>query len=206
MAFDEVRLPQSLSYGAIGGPGFRTRIITLESGHERRDRLWTIARAVYNIGPLLNSQERMETIRNFFYERQGRLRGFRFKDCTDFNLIDQTIALTDGTTTTFQITKTYGQGPTTYVRNINKPVINTVVVQVNDININEGSGNNEYQIDLTSGIITLGSSLAASVGDDIDVTCEFDVPVRFETDVLEISADTFDHYSWDVELVEVLVS
>jgi uncharacterized protein (TIGR02217 family) len=42
--FHEVQFPPDISYGASGGPGYRTTVITTVSGHERRNSNWTAAR------------------------------------------------------------------------------------------------------------------------------------------------------------------
>lgn len=203
MSFDEVQFPTSISYGAVGGPGFRTNIVTLSNGFERRDALWSKQRGSYDIGPVINTNTILATVLNFFYARVGRLRGFRFKDWSDFELTDETIGQTDGVTATFQITKTYTSGPVSFVRDIKKPVSGSLSVTVNAVTITEGVGVSQYQVDTTTGIITLGSTLAAQSGTDINVTGEFDVPVRFDTDEMSMSIVDYSQYNWSVPLVEV---
>ena len=37
--FHEVQFPPDISYGASGGPGYSTTVVTTVSGHERRTAL-----------------------------------------------------------------------------------------------------------------------------------------------------------------------
>ena len=46
--FHNVRFPEDVSYGTNGGPGFKTTVIDLASGHEQRNIDWSLARATYD--------------------------------------------------------------------------------------------------------------------------------------------------------------
>ena len=37
MAFREIQFPTKISFGAIGGPGFSTDVVTVRSGREKRN-------------------------------------------------------------------------------------------------------------------------------------------------------------------------
>lgn len=195
MAFHEVRLPEDVERGAQGGPGFNTTVITLSSGFERRNINWEQARQRWDIGYGLMDREGnvdqadFSEVLAFFYAREGRAHGFRFKDWTDFELARQLIGTTDGgTTTQFQVFKRYTSGVVTYDRPLTKIVSGSVSVWVNSVSIAEGAGASQYQINLNTGIITLGSTLAAQSGTDVEVECEFDIPVRFDVDQMEMNA------------------
>ncbi len=40
MAFIETRFPDDISYGAAGGPGYQTDVVTVNSGAEQRNAAW----------------------------------------------------------------------------------------------------------------------------------------------------------------------
>lgn len=179
-AFIEERLPDTISYGSSGGPGFLTDIYTAASGGEQRNQNWEEARAKYDISYGVHSKEDMAAIRAFFFVMRGRLIGFRYKDWSDYELDDEVISVADGVTTEFQITKTYAIGSEAYVRAIRKPVDGSLVgLTVNDVPMVE---NTDFTIDYTTGIITFTS--APATGDIKIGYLEFDVPVRFDTDDL----------------------
>lgn len=204
MTFHEVQFPPAISYGSSGGPQFKTTVLELSSGYEKRNIDWSLVRAAYDVSQGIKTKEDMDVLRAFFYARRGRAYGFRFKDWGDFELAQQEIGATDGSTAAFQIYKTYSSSGTDFDRVITKPVDGTVRVWVNSVEIDEGSGNGEFEVDLTTGIITLGSTHVATSTYPVEVECEFDVPVRFDTDHLDASHDFYNVESWEsIPLVEV---
>lgn len=192
MAFDSVRLPDFVERGASGGPRFKTTVLTLSSGFERRNSDWSQTRGEWDVGYGIQSVKPLREVINFFYARNGRARAFRFKDWTDYQLERQSIGQTDTTTNTFQVFRRYESGAVGFNRILTKIVAGTVSVWVNDVAINEGPGADEYQIDVETGIVTLGGTLSGQDGTEVEVACEFDVPVRFANDALDITADLAD--------------
>ena len=192
MAFHEVRLPEDVERGAEGGPQFNTTVIELISGFEKRNINWSKTRGEWDIGYGITTKTLFNSVLTFFYAREGRAHGFLFKDWSDFEMARQNIGLTDTSNDTFQIFKRYTSGAINYDRILNKIVTGTESVWVNDVAITEGVGVSQYQLDDTTGIITLGSALASQSGTDVEVLCEFNIPVRFDTDQLRISMQTFD--------------
>jgi len=168
MAFDEVRLSQEVERGASGGPGFKTRVSTLESGFEKRNEDWAQARGrwdiAYGVQDLDESlaEQTLREINAFFSARRGRLRGFRFKDFFDFEIGDPA-SLIDG-------------------------VVDATAA-----------------VDTTTGIATPTTvPLAAEL---VQVACEFDVPVRFDTDQLNIAMQLFNVGSIpSIEIVELRIA
>lgn len=187
--FDDVRLPARLAFGSTGGVERRTEITTLASGYERRTTPWAMGRRRYLIGAGLRSLDDMAALTAFFEARQGRLRGFRFKDFADFKScvpsgdvtpMDQVIGAGDGVKTRFALGKAYGG----VWRQITKPHADTVVVAVN------GQASEGVQVDAEAGTVTL--SQAPVAGAVVTAGFWFDVPVRFDTDRLEVTLETFD--------------
>ena len=198
--FDEIRLPEHIEQGASGSTSFFTNIIPTRAGFEQRNAEWTQPLRTWNISyPLMNikdsasRQSSVIEIYNFFIGRSGRARGFRFKDWLDFDVPRQVIGTSDGSTTEFQIFKTYTSGMQASRRIIKKPVLGTVRVWFNGVEIAEGTTGNTWDIDYTTGIVTVNSA-AGSTGQNVEVQCEFDVPARFDTDdfttrILHVAAE-----------------
>ncbi len=204
MAFHDVRLPINVERGALGGPRFKTTVLTLANGHENRNIDWENARGSWDVGYGAESKQDFTATIDFFYTRQGQAHSFRFKDWSDFEMAQQVIGQTDGSTTAYQIFKQYTSGAVDFNRNLEKIVSGSVTVIVNSVTITEGAGVSQYQIDLLTGIITLGSTLAAQVATDIEAICEFDVPVRFATDALDVNMLIFDAGSIpQLQIIEV---
>lgn len=187
-AFDDVRLPEEIEQGSQGGPQFQTTIITLSTGFEQRNVDWPSQRCVYDISyGVLNRTDYQDVI-NFFYARQGRARGFRFKDWSDYRAdTPQAIGTGNAVTTTFQLVKNYPSAAG-YVRKITRPVSGTVAVSLNGVNQPSG-----WTVNLSTGLITF--AVAPGVGVAVTATFEFDVPVRFDTDRLSIVMQTRDAVS-----------
>lgn len=203
MAFHEHRFPEHISYGARGGPKFKTSVLVLSSGREKRNVDWELARAEYDVAHGLKTQADLDQLLAFFYTAQGMAHGFRFKDWADFELDQQVIGVTDTTTSEFQIYKRYSFGAVNFDRNLTKIVASSYTVWVNSVQLTEGVGAGQFQIDITTGVITLGATHVATTGQDVEVECEFDVPVRFNTDRMETTIEYFERFNWTgIMLVE----
>jgi uncharacterized protein (TIGR02217 family) len=124
--FHEVQFPPDISYGASGGPGYATTVVTTVSGHERRNANWAMARGRWNVAHGLKKREQVAELIAFFRARRGRAYGFRFKDWTDHQALAQSLGVGDGATKTFQLVKHYASGGAIETRVIAKPVAGTV--------------------------------------------------------------------------------
>jgi len=130
----------------------------------------------------------------FFEERRGRLHGFRWKDHADFkscapaatiSALDQTIGTGDGATASFPLVKRYGTGLRDYMRPIVKPVSGTVIVAVN------GVASLDHTVDHATGTIAFAPGAVPPAGAAVTAGFEFDVPARFDTDLLRINLAGF---------------
>ena len=191
MAFDEVRFPDNISRGARGGPERRTRIVELASGREERNTPWAGSRRRYDASYGIRRADDLAAVIAFYEARLARLRGFRWKDWADYKscqpsatvaATDQLIGQGDGTTTAFQLSKTYSSGLQSYVRTINKPVAGTVLIAVGGIAQSSG-----WSVDTATGIVTF--SAPPTAGASVTAGFEFDVPVRFDSDLLDVTLD-----------------
>ena len=197
VAFHEVQFPPKIAYGATGGPEFNTSITTTFSGYEQRNINWLKALGNWDVSTGLKTQADMDTLQAFFRARYGKAYGFRFKDWADYQAIGQNIGTGNGTLTAFQLTKLYTSGGYSYTRDLKKPVSGTVKIYLNSVLQSSG-----YTLDLTTGIVTF--STAPGAGVLVSADCEFDVPVRFDTDKLDVRADGPGTFVWDsISIVEL---
>lgn len=194
MAFHEVRLAARLAFGSTGGVERRTEIVTLGSGFERRSTPWAQGRRRYLIGANLKSLDDMATLTAFFEARQGRLYGFRFRDFADFKScapgeaitpLDQSLGAGDGVRTLFELSKRYGEGEAAPERRIHKPVDGTVRVAVDEVEVDPSA----FGVDLKTGQVTLAA--APGAGAMVTAGFEFDVPVRFDADRIDVTLESF---------------
>lgn len=199
-AFAETQFPPEISYGSKGGPMFSTDIVATFSGHEQRNINWSQARSRYDIGSGIKTPDQWEQIIAFFRARRGRAVGFRYKDWSDFRAINQFLGLGDNEKVAFQLVKHYKSGDVHYTRLINKPVNNNFCkIYIDSVLIIEG-----VNIDYTTGIVTFEAP--PKQDESITADFEFDVPVRFDTDHLDLSMDSFNTGSWrNITLVEVRI-
>lgn len=195
MSFHDVRLPARLAFGSTGGVERRTEIVTLGSGYERRSTPWAEGRRRYLIGANLRSLDDMAALTGFFEARRGRLYGFRLRDFVDFKSCapgavvsagDQALGTGDGVRTRFDLIKRYGEAEDAVVRRVRKPVVGTVQVAVAGA-VLDASG---FVIDAMDGAVTL--SMAPAVDAVVTAGFEFDVPVRFDADRIEVTLESFE--------------
>lgn len=200
MAFVETRFPTDIAYGSAGGPEYSTDVVITQSGYEQRNANWSQARAVYNVAHGVKTQAQLNTLIAFFRARKGRADGFRFKDWTDFQATAQAIGTGNGTATAFQLVKTYTSGSMTETRTITKPVAGSVNMYLNGV-LQSGSN---YNVNTVTGQVTFNTA----PGNGVSVTADFqfDVPVRFDTDRLSATLDSYGSHSWnDIPIVEIRV-
>jgi uncharacterized protein (TIGR02217 family) len=192
MAFHAVLFPLDIALGARGGPERLTDIVVLDNGAEERNSRWAHARRRYNAGYGVKSRADMQAVLAFFEERRGRFHSFLWRDGLDFSSsptgdpepTDQVLGQGDGVNTSFQLVKRYGAAFDPYLRPITKPVAASVRVAV------DGVETMDFTVDALTGVVTLGAAPAA--GAVVTAGFLFDVPVRFDTDRLDIELSSFD--------------
>lgn len=194
MAFHATRFPLDIALGARGGPERMTDIVTLSSGREERNSRWAQSRRRYNAGYGVKSRADMQAVLAFFEERRGRFHSFLWRDALDHSSnggdgtpmpTDQPIGAGDGSTTVFQLTKTYGANFDPFVRSITKPVAGSARVAVDGAELTTG-----FSVDVLTGLVSF--AVAPAAGKAVTAGFLFDVPVRFDIDRLDIELTTFD--------------
>jgi uncharacterized protein (TIGR02217 family) len=193
-AFHEVLFPVPLALTGRGGPQRQTEIAVQASGFERRLSRWRHARRRYEIGSGLKTRSDLMQLVQFFEARRGRLYGFRFHDPLDgqsvvpITPLDQTIGVGDGVTASFALSKTYGAGVAAYQRPILKPCAGTVRVAINGVECVAGK---DFACDSTTGLVTFYAGHVPPAQSVITAGYQFDVPVRFESDVFAVNFDAW---------------
>lgn len=196
-SFDDVRLPVDIETGAEGGPSFSTGIITTASGQEQRTQNWSVARNTYTIG-YGTSESDWQAVRAFFYARRGRARGFRFKDWTDYQGVNEPLLIVGNY---LYVTRNYTDDiGILYQRKITRIVPGTLRVHdaVQDFT---ALYNESY------GRLTLKNGAVQPPPDGpLLADYEYDLPVRFDVDTMVLTAETIIAATLDgltlVELIE----
>ena len=197
MSFLEIRFPDSISFNSSTILEFNTTIITSKNGKEYRNVNWNNNKMKFNIVNGIKTKTELDEVIKFFRNVKGKAYGFRFKDWTDFSATNQQIGIGDKETKEFQLIKTYTINGNTYTRKIKKPVISTIKVFL------DGIETNDFSIDLTNGLITF--EVAPSDTTIITANFEFDDPVRFNSDLLEVSLNSLSSGKINnLELIEII--
>jgi uncharacterized protein (TIGR02217 family) len=188
MAFIDTRFPDDISYGASGGPGFETDVITVSSGFEQRNSTWADSRCTYDVSHGVKKQPQLDALIAFFRAMKGRAHGFRFKDWSDFKVVSGQGIFVPLSATTFQMYRRYTTVSINDDRKITKPVEGTIIV----------TDGVDPVIDHTTGVVTVTSGTPSAW------TGEFDVPCRFDVDQMKISLDYYNAYTWgNIPVVEI---
>jgi len=196
MSFHEILFPLDIALRSAGGPERRTDIVGFGSGREARNARWAHSRRRYDAGYGVKTLAALQSVVAFFEERRGQLHGFRWRDRLDHlsaapgapvSPLDQGIGIGDAVTANFQLVKSYGAGFAPYAREIKKPVAGSVRVAVAG---GELSGT-AFSCDTTTGVVTFLAGHIPPAGAAITAGFLFDVPVRFDTDYLEVDLSAF---------------
>ncbi len=194
--FNETRLLDCVAYGSEFGQEFSTRITSLRSGVERRNANWSMPLGRYAVLYQALKPDDHIRVRAAHMASLGALIPFRFKDYSDYQAQQEVIGTGTGVEQTLPLLKRYKFGPVELQRRIIKPVLNTVLVFADGAPV-------ATTVDYVAGTVTF----TAAAGAEITWAGEFDIPVRFESDRLDVEplariAGGF-AVSCNVDLVEV---
>lgn len=201
--------PTDIAYGSRGGPTYSTTLVILDSGFEQRNINWSYPRHQYDVSYGVRTEAQLESLITFFHAVRGRAHGFRFKDHRDYQSCayggsvdydDQTIGTGNGVTETFQLIKTYTKGSLSQVRQIKKPIANTVRVGVGGTEQSEGD---DFTVDTATGIITFLTSPPPT--GTITAGFQFHVPCRFDTDQISVEYADYQLAATSIMIMELRV-
>lgn len=194
--FNEARLLDCVAYGSNFGQEFNTRIVQLRSGVERRNISWTLPLGRYSVMYTALRPADHVKVRGAHMASAGSAIPFRFKDWSDYQATAELIGTGTGALQSLQLVKAYSFGSVSISRIIKKPVAGAVQLYADGAAI-ASTTNTE------TGVVTFLADAAAV----ITWSGEFDVPVRFESDRLDVDpvarAGGGFALSADVDLVEV---
>lgn len=169
--FLEIRFPERISLGAIGGLIWPLRRVRNAGGYVFRDPLSLQPEGHWEVSHAVRRPAQYKPLRAFWMAVNGGAYGFRFKDWTDYTVDDNESALIPISTGVAQIAKRYQFGAEYFDRELQKIVPGTFVPV-------GGSG---LSLDYDTGILTYGSAPTS-------FSLEFDCPCIFGTD--EMRAET----------------
>lgn len=187
----DARLSDDIEVGARRRPMFSTDISSMDSGHEVRNRNWRYAKYSYQVTLAPDDEDAID----FFHAAAGAADSFRFHDHKDFEGIDELIGTGTGGALEMQLVRNFTKGGTIGSRKVTLPINGTVVIKYNGV-VQVGG----YSVDYSTGVVTATPGLGVLVTADF----EFDIPVRFEEDALDIIALAQElEQTANVELIEV---
>lgn len=195
--FRDVYLDRRIpSYPIMASPRFSTDIVIVDSGAEAANQKWSQALYKFTIPEAVRTMEVYDAVLSHWMIMGGPAYIFPFRNPMDFaskvltkpafapsiTPFDQSIGVGDGAKLTFQIVKNYQRGSYVHARKIYLPVVSSVVVGVNGVQVMSG-----WSVNRTTGIITFTAPPTAGHA----ITCGYlyDIVVRFEND------DSFDGIS-----------
>lgn len=190
--FDDVLYPFALGRSTAVAPEFSTSVTVTASGHEQRNSLWSDARIHFDVGPGIRSETELSELIAFFRARRGAARGFRISDPFDHSsnamtgtptAFDQMLAIGDGLTADFQLTKSYGSGGEPQKRPITRPRADSILVSVGGTPTTEWTLTDQGRLRFDT---------APPEGVEIRAGFLFDVPVRFAEDRIDVSGVNFE--------------
>lgn len=217
--FKAITFPDTISWGATGGPKFQTTVQMSKAGKEKRNIDWAYRRGEWDVAHGIKSDTEYAELLDFFHVVRGRAYEFRFHDWGDDTAEEQNLGKGDGATAAFQCQKTYTFGSETYTRYITKvnpssedtlktTGTNPWIVKVGATWATaatqvEGAGN-DYTVDRDTGIITFNAGSIPGSSDYVFATFEFFCHVRFDVDHLLASKEMYNNNVWgNIKIVEI---
>lgn len=207
MAYLKAYIPACEGYGWQGGPEFKTRIVEMSNGRERRNADWAQPRHRFTL-PFLNiDPSEYSGIKQHHYVCRGMNHAFLYRDPLDYTAINELFDTGDGIRQEFQLAKLSVVDNVSYLRNVyalyspagdGDAMQATPVVTVNGVPT-------AVTVDYERGIVMFSS--APANGALLRWSGEFSIWVRFNQDWLpfSIGSQTKDGYasSGTIDLIEL---
>lgn len=180
MTFYAIQIEECPGFGWEGGAEFATLIRQLENGRNRRRPTRYVALHRY-VAPFNNIPlQAAQSIKRMHLAMHGMAHTFLHWDYLDNEAINEPFGIGDGTTTVFQLKKTYDPGGgATYERDITKPDIDAVVKVTGEVTA--------ATVDAARGLATFEA--APIVGAQLTWSGHHFVCVRFNRDDLPFTID-----------------
>lgn len=182
MIIDAVRMPVDVERGVRGGPQFSTIVNRTDGGSLVTNQNWSYPLYRGQVGYGIQSKDNLRDVIKFFYARRGRLRGFLFRDWSDYQFDGETLGTGNGSNTDFNCVRYYADDVLPFTRPIKRPIESTLVVYANGVAVSEAN----WSL-VTGGIIRFG--VAPANGVVITLQGEFDIPCHFAQDTLDVEME-----------------
>lgn len=191
------KLSQKASTGFRRVVTGKTDIVTMMSGRERRNAAWAFKKMAFTASYALLEEDAQDEVLQAFYACNAQLFLFRFRDYGDWRVTDSPIDTSSviGTTTPVQLTKRYSFGPAFADRTIQ--AVSTCFMKDEHYNDVEGV------IDTELGLFTPADVWG---GGQYTWSGTFDLWVRFNSDELDVTMQSRNVSTTDVELIEQIAT
>jgi len=180
-----------LKWDTTKKPKFSTRIHEATSGKEYRASYWTSPKWYFGLSyEVLDETEEQNDLRilgGFFLARKGRFDSFLYRDETDCSVTDQAIGTGDGTRTSWQLVRSFGEF-TEPIKNID----GTPEVFID-------GAKTGYTIS-TTGVVTF----AGVPGAGAKITANFNYFFRCRFDLDEAEFSQFMQDLWELKKMEMV--
>lgn len=179
-------------YPCISSPRWSTRIVSVDSGTEQVEQRWAHPLHRFTLPEAVREMEVFNAVRDHWLVMRGPAFTWPWRDPLDFASIplrrpneedppisnmDQLVGVADGFQHVFKLNKVYQRGPQQYTRRIVLPVVDSVVVSFDGVDV-PSAGNWT--------VTRPGGELVFNIPPPKDVVIRagfyFDCIVRFEND------------------------
>ncbi|HOY61536.1 MAG TPA: DUF2460 domain-containing protein [bacterium] len=176
---DNVRLPEDIERGARIGFMWNTSVVTLANGKTTSNRNWQDCLVQVDCGYGMmdkknpdDLQDSYERILEFFMARNGRHRGFLFRNPIDHEATLEPLKVISEDDRTYQLGILYDD----YFRRITRPDVETLVIYNDETLLAEA----DYSLG-ELGVVTLNEALDVGT---LSASFQFDIAMVFEGDSL----------------------
>lgn len=212
MAFANVQLPPTILLGSSMGPTWDVEIIEYGQGSRQVNRKINQSRYRFNLRHILERPNLFSDVIQFFEALGGPSVGFLVDNPMDNSTAmggtaattDMSLGNGDGSTTSFNLTRTYTQGNSSTSRRIFKPKSDLLIaVDGTPLTVvyDTAPASGEVGVNTSTGVLTFetapGSGLAVTWGGG------YYYPVAMEGNALDLSAPD-KWYELDLTLIELL--
>lgn len=196
MRFTDTYLPTGVKgFPCYSVPMFSTTLVESSSGDENANQNWQNALHQFRLPKAIRDHATFEALRAHWLCVAGPAMLWPFRDPLDFasvaldcanvvptiSNLDQPLGVGDDVTTVFQLVKRYTAGALTYDREIQLPIVSSVVVALDGVDPAVAPGG-PYTVSVQreGGAVTI----TPAVPDGVVITAGFlfDVAVRFQND------------------------
>lgn len=182
MAYIREFIETCTAYGWSGGPMFKTRIVTMANGRERRNAEWAQGQHKYTL-PFQNiDPEGYRDVRQMFEVCRAQTHCFLYIDPLDNTADNDLIGYGDGSDSEFQLTKVSTLDGVSYQREVYAIPDDAVI----SVTLN-GVPTVAYTLDRDRGVLLFTAPVGLNV--EIRWSGSFAVWVRFTHDWLPMSID-----------------